>query len=126
MQWYLKVLKNYAVFSGRARRKEYWFFVLFNIIVSFILVFVDGLTGMFNAETGFGILSGIYTLAIIIPSIAVGVRRLHDIGRSGWWFLIALVPILGGIILLVFFVLDSKPGANEYGENPKEMDEAAA
>ena len=102
------------------------FFVLFNIIVSFILGFVDGLTGIFNAETGFGILSGIYTLAIIIPSIAVGVRRLHDIGRSGWWFLIALVPILGGIILLVFFVLDSKPGANEYGENPKEMDEAAA
>ncbi len=119
MNWYLKVLKNYAVFGGRAQRKEYWFFTLFNMIFGFVLGFVDGIVGAINLETGLGILSGIYALAVLIPGIAVSVRRLHDTDRSGWWLLIALIPIIGVIVLLVFMVLDSKVGANQYGENPK-------
>ncbi|PIE23819.1 MAG: hypothetical protein CSA60_04105 [Neptuniibacter caesariensis] len=120
MNWYLTVLKKYAVFSGRARRKEYWFFVLFNIIASLVLAFIDGLTGSFIPEAGVGLLGGIYMLAVIVPSIAVAVRRLHDTGRSGWWFLIVLLPLIGAIVLLVFMLLNSKPGENQYGPNPKE------
>lgn len=120
MNWYLEVLKKYAVFSGRARRKEYWFFVLFNIIISIVLAVIDGVTGSFDPEAGMGLLGGIYTLAVLIPGIAVSVRRLHDTERSGWWLLIALVPLIGAIVLLVFMVQDSKPGQNQYGANPKE------
>ena len=119
MNWYLEVLKKYAVFSGRARRKEYWFFVLFNIIISIVLAVIDGVTGSFSPEAGMGLLGGIYTLAVLIPGIAVSVRRLHDTERSGWWLLIYLVP-LGAIVLLVFTAQDSKPGQNQYGANPKE------
>jgi len=115
MHWYLEVLKKYAVFEGRARRKEYWFFVLFNLIISFVLGFIEGLFG------GPGVLGAIYGLAVLIPGIAVAVRRLHDTGRSGWWLLIALVPVVGFIVLLVFMVLDSTPGPNQYGPNPKEV-----
>jgi uncharacterized membrane protein YhaH (DUF805 family) len=121
MSWYLEVWKKYAVFSGRARRREYWYFVLFNIIVSIVLGVIDGVTGSLNAQTGLGLLSGIYSLVILIPSIAVSVRRLHDTDRSGWWLLIVLVPLVGAIILLVFAVQDSKPGTNQFGENPKEV-----
>ena len=120
MNWYLEVLKKYAVFSGRARRKEIWFFVLFNIIISIVLAVIDGVTGSFSPEAGMGLLGGIYTLAVLIPGIAVSVRRLHDTERSGWWLLIALVPLIGAIVLLVFMVQDSKPGQNQYGANPKE------
>ena len=120
MNWYLEVLKKYAVFSGRARRKEFWFFVLFNIIISIALAVIDGVTGSFSPEAGMGLLGGIYTLAVLIPGIAVSVRRLHDTERSGWWLLIALVPLIGAIVLLVFMVQDSKPGQNQYGANPKE------
>ena len=119
MNWYLEVLKKYAVFDGRAQRAEYWYFALFSIIISIVLVIVDGATGSFNEETGFGLLSGIYTLAILIPTIAVGIRRLHDTNRSGWWILIGLIPIIGFIILIVLFVIDSDQGENQYGSNPK-------
>jgi uncharacterized membrane protein YhaH (DUF805 family) len=118
MDWYLGVLKKYAEFSGRARRKEYWMFVLFNLIIVFVLGFIDGVLGL-TTEGGMGILGGLYSLAVLLPSIAVGVRRLHDTGRSGWWLLIAFVPFIGAIVLIVFFVLDSQPGGNEYGPNPK-------
>ncbi|MGA5324319.1 DUF805 domain-containing protein [Streptomyces seoulensis] len=112
MHWYVDVLKKYAVFSGRARRKEYWMFFLFNLIISIVLAIVD------NAlDTS--ILGIVYFLAVLIPALAVTVRRLHDTSRSGWWILISLVPLVGGIILLVFTVSDSKPEANEYGPNPK-------
>ena len=114
MNWYLEVLKKYAVFSGRARRKEYWMFFLFNIIIAFVLGFVEGLVG------GPGVLGTLYGLAILIPGIAVSVRRLHDTNRSGWWLLIGFVPLIGAIVLLVFMVQDSKPGENQYGANPKE------
>lgn len=119
MKWYLKVLKQYANFSGRARRKEYWMFFLFNIIFIAIALILDNILGI--ATQGFGPLYGIYCLAIIVPSLAVVVRRLHDTGKSGWWFFISLVPLIGGIWLLVLLVTDSTPGANEYGSNPKEI-----
>jgi len=121
MNWYIEVLKKYAVFSGRARRKEYWYFALFNLIFSLVLGFIDGVIGTFSPETGLGLLGGIYSLAILIPSLAVSVRRLHDTGRSGWWLLVALIPLIGVIVLLVFTVQDSHQGANEYGENPKAL-----
>jgi uncharacterized membrane protein YhaH (DUF805 family) len=84
-----------------------------------LLALIDGVLGTFSEEAGIGFLSGIYVLAIIIPSIAVTVRRLHDTDRSGWWFLLSFVPLIGGLVLLVFEVLDSTPGANRYGPNPK-------
>jgi len=120
MNWYLEVLKKYAAFSGRARRKEYWYFFLFNIIIHIVLAVIDSITGSFSLEAGMGLLGGIYALAVLIPGVAVTVRRLHDTERSGWWFLIALVPLIGAIVLLVFLVQDSKPGQNQYGANPKE------
>ena len=119
MNWYLKVLKKYAVFEGRAQRAEYWYYVLFSLIISFLLAMIDGATGSFNEEAGIGILGGIYALAVLIPSIAVGVRRLHDTNRSGWWLLLGLVPLIGFIVLIVFFVIDSDQGDNQYGSNPK-------
>ena len=119
MNWYIQVLKKYAVFSGRARRKEYWYFFLFNCIFSIVLSIIDGLIGTFSAESGMGILTTIYSLAVLIPGIAVTVRRLHDISRTGWWLLIGLIPFIGAIVLLIFMVLDSKPGDNQYGPNPK-------
>jgi len=120
MNWYIEALKKYAVFSGRARRREYWFFVLFSVIVTVVLTFIDNMIGLYDMETGVGLLSAIYSLAVLIPSIAVGVRRLHDTNRTGWWLLISLIPAIGVIVLFIFFVLDSHPGDNEYGPNPKQ------
>ncbi len=119
MNWYLEVLKKYAVFNGRARRKEYWYFFLFNIIISIVLGIIDGVTGSFSPEAGMGLLGGIYMLAVLIPGIAVSVRRLHDTNRSGWWLLILLIPLVGAIVLIVFLASDSKPEENQYGVNPK-------
>ena len=120
MNWYLEVLKKYDVFSGRARRKEYWYFVLFSTLISIGLMIIDGVTGTFSAEGGIGLLSGIYALAVLIPSIAVMVRRLHDTNRSGWWFWIVLIPIIGAIVFIVFLASDSKPEESKYGLSPKE------
>ena len=119
MSWYLEALKKYAVFSGRSRRKEYWYFVLFNIIVSIVLGWIDALLGTRGSYAGAGLLSGIYGLAVLIPTLAVTVRRLYDIDRSGWWILIGLVPLIGAIVLLVFALLDGTPDTNRYGPNPK-------
>lgn len=113
MNWYLDVLKKYAVFEGRARRKEYWMFVLFNVIIAIGLGIIEGVLGLS------GVLSTLYSLAVLVPSIAVSMRRLHDIGRTGWWLLISFIPIIGAVVLLVFMVMDSQPGQNQYGANPK-------
>lgn len=114
MSWYLKVIQNYAVFSGRARRKEYWMFFLFNILVSFGIGLVLGFAGaMMGVGTKLSdVASAVYALAILIPSIAVAVRRMHDLGRSGWW---VLVPIAN----LVFLCSSGQAGENEYGPDPK-------
>lgn len=114
MDWYLAVLKNYAGFSGRARRKEYWMFTLFHAIAIAVLFGI-------GAAMDSMILYFIYVLATLVPSLAVTVRRLHDTGRSGGWFFIAFVPFVGGIILLVFTVLEGQPAANQYGPNPKHI-----
>ena len=119
MNWYLECLRKYGVFGGRARRKEYWYFILFNIIIGIVLAVIDIATGSFSAEDGIGLLSGIYFLAVLIPSVAVTVRRLHDTDHSGWWFLISLIPIIGAIVLFVFTVQDSNAGENKYGPSPK-------
>jgi uncharacterized membrane protein YhaH (DUF805 family) len=120
VSWYLEVLKKYAVFSGRARRAEYWYFVLFNLIIVIVLSLIDTLLGTFNVMRGVGLLSGLYGLAVLIPSLAVTVRRLHDIDRTGWWILINLVPLIGTIVLLVFALTPGTPGSNRYGPDPKQ------
>ncbi len=119
MNWYLGVLKKYVDFNGRARRKEYWFFVLFNLIISCVLSAIDVFIGTYSSSAGIGLLAGLYGLAVLLPGIGVTVRRLHDTGRSGWWILIALIPLVGWIVLLVFMFLDSQPETNAYGPNPK-------
>lgn len=112
MYWYLEVLKKYAVFSGRARRREYWMFFLVNFIVGLVLAVIGRVLDL-------EILQYLYSLAVLLPGLGVSVRRLHDTGRSGWWLLIALVPLIGAIVLLVFLVSDSQPDTNQYGPNPK-------
>ena len=106
MNWYLGVLKKYAVFSGRARRKEYWMFFLFNMIIAFVLGFVEGLMG------GPGNVGNIYSLAVLVPGIAVGVRRMHDTDHSGWWLLLPIVN-------LVFACTEGTKGENRFGGDPK-------
>ena len=98
MNWYFRVWQKYGEFSGRARRKEYWMFVLFNILISMVLGFIDGLL---IASSGIMFLTYLYMFAVIIPSLAVAVRRLHDTGKSGWYILLSFIPIVGSIILLV-------------------------
>ncbi len=119
MEWYLKVLKNYVGFSGRARRKEYWMFVLFNVIFAIVAMVLDNVLGLASKELGYGPIYGLYALAMILPSLAVAARRLHDIGKSGWWQLIALIPIIGVIVLIVWYVREGDHGDNAYGPDPK-------
>ncbi|MFZ7343963.1 DUF805 domain-containing protein [Avibacterium volantium] len=114
MNWYLYVLKNYAQFNGRARRKEFWWFTA----VDFLLYVILGLLDIVLLNNDFGF-SGVYGLATLIPSLAVRVRRLHDTDRSGWWLLIGFIPVIGFIVLLVFACLDGTQGRNRFGEDPK-------
>ncbi len=118
MEWFLKVVKSFS-FEGRARRKEYWMFVLFVVIIGFVLGFFDSLLGIYSPKAEIGLLSGLFALAILIQHIAVGVRRLHDTGRSGWWLLIVLIPFVGPIIVLVLMALEGRQGDNQYGPDPK-------
>ncbi|NIJ83940.1 uncharacterized membrane protein YhaH (DUF805 family) [Xanthomonas arboricola] len=128
MEWMLLPLKRYADFNGRSRRKEYWMFMLLQAIVLLVLGGLFGIAAaLMGGENGPGALAwlvaavmGIVVLALIVPSIAVTVRRLHDQGKSGWFYLISLVPYVGGFIVLVFMCLEGTPGPNEYGENPKQ------
>lgn len=126
MKWYLNVLKNYATFTGRARRSEYWYFALFNLLFCIIAMIVDNLLGTtidmgFGVSLPYGYVYIAYILAIFIPSFAVAVRRLHDVGKSGWLLLVALIPLIGAIWLLVLFFTDSQPGSNKWGDNPKQV-----
>ena len=120
MDWYLKVLKQYADFNGRARRKEYWMFVLFNVIFAIVAIVIDNILGIASRGSGYGPIYILYGLAVFIPGIAVSARRLHDTGKSGWMLLLALIPIIGAIWLFVLFVTDGDMGDNEYGVNPKQ------
>ena len=125
-RYFIDTLKNrYAKFDGRATRSEYWYFVLFYFIFSFITSLIDmwvinpmlGATAQEAAQGG--ILQIILALGLLVPSIAIGIRRLHDIGKSGWWMLIGFIPIIGFLVLIYFYVQDSQPGENLYGANPK-------
>ncbi len=121
MHWYIDVLKKYTVFSGRARRKEFWMFFLFSAIISIILAVIDEFMG-WQFEMGgdiIGFLSTLYYLAVVVPYLAVIFRRLHDTERSGWWILIAFIPLVGVLILLVFLILQGTRGENRYGPDPK-------
>jgi len=113
MNWYLAVLKKYAVFKGRARRKEYWMFFLFNLIIAFVLGMVEGFLGI-NPTGGQSILADIYQLAVLLPSIAVGIRRMHDVNKSGWFI---LVPIYN----LFLAVKQGDVGENRFGPDPLEV-----
>ncbi|POZ63803.1 DUF805 domain-containing protein [Chromobacterium alticapitis] len=115
MQWYFTVLSKYAVFGGRARRKEYWYFALTNLVISLMLTIVQH--KMHGGHSPW--LTNIYSLALLLPTIAVSMRRLHDVGRSGWWLWIAFIPVVGAIVLLVFHCQDSQAGDNPYGPSPK-------
>ncbi|QMI03841.1 DUF805 domain-containing protein [Citrobacter sp. RHB25-C09] len=114
MNWYIDVLKNYAVFNGRARRKEYWMFVLINMIVSIVLNVIQGVIGL---EIPW--ISIIYMLGVLLPSIGVAIRRLHDTDRSGWWLLISFIPVVGTIVLIVFLCQNGTAGNNRFGADPK-------
>jgi len=122
LHWYFDVLKKYAVFKGRATRREYWMFQLFNAIVFFALLFLDAALGTLDvSEDGAaGVISSLYILAVLLPMLAVTVRRLHDTEHSGWWVLIAWIPI-GSLFLLYWTVLDGDPWTNDFGANPKRL-----
>lgn len=119
MEWYLKALRQYVDFAGRARRKEYWMFTLINVIIFIGLAILDSvLTG--------GALYVLYYLAVLLPSLAVSVRRLHDTGRSGWWLLIGIIPLIGAIVLIVFLATDGERQPNAYGPDSKAVSDEAA
>lgn len=137
MEWMLLPLKRYARFSGRARPKEFWMFFLFILIGMIALSFLDAALGLGHSDrwmmhqgwpggwrgaAGFrnsgGPLTGLFLLAMVIPYLAVAVRRLHDTDRSGWWLLLYVIPIIGGIILLIFFVMGGTRGPNRFGPDP--------
>lgn len=115
--WKKVVLENYLNFDGRARRAEFWWYFLANLIISIVLNIIDAALGLGGGYGG--VLSGIYGLAVLLPGIAVGIRRLHDTGKSGWWLLIVFVPIVGIIVLIVFWATDGTPGTNDYGMSEK-------
>ena len=121
MHYYLDVLKKYAVFSGRAGRAEFWYFVLCNFLIGIVFSILTNIVGG-AVRGGAGIITtlySLYSLAVLVPSLAVSVRRLHDIGKSGWMILIPLIPLVGFIWYFVLMVLASQPGDNKYGPNPK-------
>jgi uncharacterized membrane protein YhaH (DUF805 family) len=118
IDWALRPLPKYADFSGRAPRAEYWWFYLLVIIGDIVATILDSLLGLDGAVGPYGIVTMLFGLAVLIPSIAVGARRLHDTDRSGWWLLIALIPFIGAIVLLVFFVLPGTQGTNRFGPDP--------
>jgi len=121
VELYTGVLKKWNVFSGRARRREYWMFALMNFIIFVILGVVGGILGQIwgPLATLISVVSALLSLVLIIPNFAVGIRRLHDTNRSGWLFLLALIPLIGVIILLVFFIQEGTSGGNKYGSDPK-------
>jgi uncharacterized membrane protein YhaH (DUF805 family) len=118
MDSFIRTLQQYAVFRGRAPRRDYWFFMLFYLLISSMLMVIDSIIGRFDARAGIGLFSGLFTLAMLLPALGVAVRRLHDTGRSGWWLLLGLVPVLGTLVLLVFALQRGTAGPNAHGPDP--------
>ncbi len=121
MNWYLKVLRQYVDFTGRARRMEFWVFTLVSLVISLLLNVLDSALHL-GSMLDVGVLGLLYSLAVLLPSLAVSVRRLHDIGRTGWWLLLAFIPVIGWIVLLVFHALAGDRQPNAYGPDPKTAD----
>jgi uncharacterized membrane protein YhaH (DUF805 family) len=119
LKWWVAVMKNYAGFSGRARRKEFWMFGLFNFLFLIVAMILDNILGTTVAGLPYGAMYLLYTFAVLIPGLAVTVRRLHDGGKSGWFLFVYLIPIIGAIWVLIVLASDSSPGTNKYGPNPK-------
>ena len=119
MNFFIEGIKNYANFSDRATRQQYWMFYLFYILITVALTFLDMAVGLYDPMTAMGLFSTIFTLALLIPSIAILARRLHDIGRSGWWILLIIIPLLGILVLFVMTLLDSESATNKWGESTK-------
>lgn len=119
--FYLTCFRKYATFSGRAQRAEYWYFMMFNMIFLIVAVILDNILGTAISGVGYGLFYFAYALAVILPGLGVIVRRLHDVGKSGWMYWIFLIPLVGAIWLFVLFVTDSNPGNNQYGPNPKNV-----
>jgi len=119
MSWYLMVIKNYAGFSGRARRKEYWMFYLMNCIIVVALAILLSILTVITGAMGFMAIYYLYALFIFLPALAVTIRRLHDIGKSGWWYLIVFIPLIGVIWLIVLLATEGNAGENQYGPDPK-------
>jgi uncharacterized membrane protein YhaH (DUF805 family) len=123
MEYYIGVLKKYSVFKGRARRKEYWMFCFIGFLISIVLSILDSVLGLKMGSRNIGLLGLIYSLVLIVPGIAVYIRRLHDTSHSAWFMLWWLLPIIGWIVLIVVLCKDSTPSDNKYGPNPKAMSE---
>jgi uncharacterized membrane protein YhaH (DUF805 family) len=126
IDWAMRPLQHYADFSGRAPRAEYWWYTFAMVVAGMVIGIVEGMLGMGGTVGPYGLLSVVFGLALIIPNIAVGVRRLHDTNRSGWWLLIGLIPLIGAIVLLVFFVSAGTAGSNDYGPDPYGRDSETA
>lgn len=119
MHWYTDVIRKYAVFNGRAARPEFWWFVLYNLIIAAVINLVAGIiVGRSSGQ----VVGDLYSLAVLLPSLGVGIRRLHDTNRTGWWYLLVFLPIIGWIVLIVFLAMASDPGSNNYGPNPQNPD----
>ena len=121
MEWYIKVIKSYSDFNGRSRRKEYWMFTLWNFIFALLAISLDYSFGIVYPSIGYGPLYIAYALFVLVPNIAVAIRRLHDTGKSGWMYLVAFIPIAGWIWLLILLIKEGDQGNNAYGEDPKEL-----
>ena len=122
MEWYIKVINSYSDFNGRSRRKEYWMFTLWNILFALLAALLDYSFGIVYPLVGYGPLSIAYALFVLVPGIAVTLRRLHDIGKSGWMYLVAFIPIVGWIWLLILLIKEGDQGNNAYGEDPKQFE----
>lgn len=118
MDWFVEVMRKYAVFGGRAQRAEYWYFFLIYTVAYLALAIADVILGTFSMENGIGLLTGIFALATLLPSLGVSIRRLHDTNRSGWWLLLFLIPLIGTIVAIVLLSLKGTEGENRFGPDP--------
>ncbi|MFA0039861.1 hypothetical protein BCT81_23450 [Vibrio sp. 10N.261.52.A1] len=119
MNWFVDVIKRPVEFNGRARRREYWYFFAVSLGITLLLSLIDNVLGWYDPNSDIGLLSGIFSLLILLPGLSVTIRRLHDTNRTGWWVLLYLVPVIGFFILSIFLILDSNMECNKYGDNPK-------
>jgi uncharacterized membrane protein YhaH (DUF805 family) len=121
MKCYLRVLHKYDILHGRTSRKEFWEFILYNLIFISIAILLDNILGITAAGLPYGILNYLYILGVLIPIVTAAIRRLHDVGRSGWYILVALLPVVGFIWLIILFCAEGSDGENKFGDNPNRL-----